>query len=144
MQNNFLEYIQKNGPEAFEKMVADTRAQYEADQKKKAEAEKAAKAREENREIVRAQLGRLMKFYYGDDMGLEPNSVADAVLRSVDELVKNTKAIAKVTPSKIEVVKDEDLPDGGHVTVLKGGFDDMTDEEIEEFWNGVHKTFFGV
>lgn len=139
MQNNFLEYIQKNGPEAFDKMAADlakqlndAKAQYEADQKKKAEDAKKA----DDRALVRKQMGRLLNFYYGDDLTLELDKAVDLMFKAVDDAMK------KVEP-KMKVVRDEDIP-GGHVKVMRGDLSDMSDEELRDFWNGVHETFFKV
>jgi len=139
MQNNFLEYIQKNGPEAFDKMAADlakqlndAKAQYEADQKKKAEEAKKA----DDRALVRKQMGRLLNFYYGDDLTLELDKAVDLMFKAVDDAMK------KVEP-KMKVVRDEDIP-GGHVKVMRGNLSDLSDEELRDFWNDVHETFFKV
>ena len=139
MQNNFLEYIQKNGPEAFDKMAADlakqlndAKAQYEADQKKKAEEAKKA----DDRALVRKQMGRLLNFYYGDDLTLELDKAVDLMFNAVDDAMK------KVEP-KMKVVRDEDIP-GGHVKVMRGDLSDLSDEELRDFWNNVHETFFKV
>lgn len=137
MQNNFLEYIQKNGPEAFDKMAADlakqlndAKAQYEADQKKKEEEAKAAKAKDDTRALVRKQMGRLLNFYYGKDLTLELDKAVDLMFGAVEDAMK------KVEP-KLKVVKDEDTP-FGHVKVMTGDFSDMSDEELDAFWNGIH------
>ena len=45
--------------------------------------------------------------------------------------------------SKMEVVRDEDIP-GGHVKVMRGDLSDLSDEELRNFWNDVHETFFKV
>ena len=101
MQNNFLEYLQKNGVEAFDKMAADlakqlneAKATYEADQKKKAEEEKAKKAREKNRETVVNQIARLLKFYYGDDL-LFDTEAAKKALEAVDAMIAENQKKAK-------------------------------------------------
>jgi hypothetical protein len=139
MQNNFLEYIQKNGPEAFDKMAADlakqlndAKAQYEADQKKKVEETKKA----DDRALVRKQMGRLLNFYYGDDLTLDLDKAVDLMFKAVDDAMK------KVEP-KMKVVRDEDIP-GGHVKVMRGDLSDLSDEELRNFWNDVHETFFKV
>lgn len=139
MQNNFLEYIQKNGPEAFDKMAADlakqlndAKAQYEADQKKKAEEAKKA----DDRALVRKQMGRLLNFYYGDDLTMDLDKAVDLMFNAVDDAMK------KVEP-KMKVVRDEDIP-GGHVKVMRGDLSDLSDEELRNFWNDVHETFFKV
>lgn len=139
MQNNFLEYIQKNGPEAFDKMAADlakqlndAKAQYEADQKKKAEEAK----KTDDRALVRKQMGRLLNFYYGDDLTMDLDKAVDLMFNAVDDAMK------KVEP-KMKVVRDEDIP-GGHVKVMRGDLSDLSDEELRNFWNDVHETFFKV
>ncbi len=139
MQNNFLEYIQKNGPEAFDKMAADlakqlndAKAQYEADQKKKVEETKKA----DDRALVRKQMGRLLNFYYGDDLTLDLDKAVDLMFKAVDDAMK------KVEP-KMKVVRDEDIP-GGHVKVMRGDLSELSDEELRNFWNDVHETFFKV
>jgi len=139
MQNNFLEYIQKNGPEAFDKMAADlakqlndAKAQYEADQKKKAEEAKKA----DDRALVRKQMGRLLNFYYGDDLTMDLDKAVDLMFNAVDDAMK------KVEP-KMKVVRDEDIP-GGHVKVMRGDLSELSDEELRNFWNDVHETFFKV
>lgn len=139
MQNNFLEYIQKNGPEAFDKMAADlakqlndAKAQYEADQKKKAEEAKKA----DDRALVRKQMGRLLNFYYGDDLTMDLDKAVNLMFKAVDDAMK------KVEP-KMKVVRDEDIP-GGHVKVMRGDLSDLSDEELRNFWNDVHETFFKV
>lgn len=144
MQNNFLEYIQKNGPEAFDKMAADlakqlndAKAQYEADQKKKAEEAK----KTENRETIVKQIARLLKFYYGDDL-LFDTEAAKKALEAVDAMIAENQKKSKVE-SKMKVVKDEDIP-GGHVKVMRGDLSDLSDEELRDFWNNVHETFFKV
>ena len=116
MQNNFLEYIQKNGPEAFDKMAADlakqlndAKAQYEADQKKKAEEAKKA----DDRALVRKQMGRLLNFYYGDDLTLELDKAVDLMFNAVDDAMK------KVEP-KMKVVRDEDIPGGSNLCSYGG------------------------
>ena len=144
MQNNFLEYIQKNGPEAFDKMAADlakqlndAKAQYEADQKKKAEEAKKAN----DRETIVKQIARLLKFYYGDDL-LFDTEAAKKALEAVDAMIAENQKKSKVE-SKMEVVRDEDIP-GGHVKVMRGDLSDLSDEELRNFWNDVHETFFKV
>ena len=144
MQNNFLEYIQKNGPEAFDKMAADlakqlndAKAQYEADQKKKAEEAKKAN----DRETIVKQIARLLKFYYGDDL-LFDTEAAKKALEAVDTMIAENQKKSKVE-SKMEVVRDEDIP-GGHVKVMRGDLSDLSDEELRNFWNDVHETFFKV
>ena len=139
MQNNFLEYIQKNGPEAFDKMAADlakqlndAKAQYEADQKKKAEEAKKA----DDRALVRKQMGRLLNFYYGDDLTMDLDKAVDLMFNAIDDAMK------KVEP-KMKVVRDEDIP-GGHVKVMRGDLSELSDEELRNFWNDVHETFFKV
>ena len=139
MQNNFLEYIQKNGPEAFDKMAADlakqlndAKAQYEADQKKKEEEAKKV----DDRALVRKQMGRLLNFYYGDDLTMDLDKAVDLMFNAVDDAMK------KVEP-KMKVVRDEDIP-GGHVKVMRGDLSDLSDEELRNFWNDVHETFFKV
>jgi len=139
MQNNFLEYIQKNGPEAFDKMAADlakqlndAKAQYEADQKKKAEEAKKA----DDRALVRKQMGRLLNFYYGDDLTMDLDKAVDLMFNAIDDAMK------KVEP-KMKVVRDEDIP-GGHVKVMRGDLSELSDEELRDFWNNVHETFFKV
>lgn len=140
MQNNFLEYIQKNGPEAFDKMAADlakqineAKAQYEADQKKK---------QEDARTTMVQQIGALLKSYYGDKLPMDPTKLGEAVLAAVDDAVTEAERIKKLT-EKMEVVKDEDVP-GGHVKVVRGNLSDLSDEELADFWNNVHETFFKV
>ena len=144
MQNNFLEYIQKNGPEAFDKMAADlakqlndAKAQYEADQKKKAEEAKKAN----DRETIVKQIARLLKFYYGDDL-LFDTEAAKKALEAVDAMIAENQKKSKIE-SKMKVVKDEDIP-GGHVKVMRGDLSDLSDEELRNFWNDVHETFFKV
>ena len=144
MQNNFLEYIQKNGPEAFDKMAADlakqlndAKAQYEADQKKKAEEAKKAN----DRETIVKQIARLLKFYYGDDL-LFDTEAAKKALEAVDAMIAENQKKSKAE-SKMEVVRDEDIP-GGHVKVMRGDLSDLSDEELRNFWNDVHETFFKV
>ena len=144
MQNNFLEYIQKNGPEAFDKMAADlakqlndAKTQYEADQKKKAEEAKKAN----DRETIVKQIARLLKFYYGDDL-LFDTEAAKKALEAVDTMIAENQKKSKVE-SKMEVVRDEDIP-GGHVKVMRGDLSDLSDEELRNFWNDVHETFFKV
>ena len=144
MQNNFLEYIQKNGPEAFDKMAADlakqlndAKTQYEADQKKKAEEAKKAN----DRETIVKQIARLLKFYYGDDL-LFDTEAAKKALEAVDAMIAENQKKSKVE-SKMEVVRDEDIP-GGHVKVMRGDLSDLSDEELRNFWNDVHETFFKV
>lgn len=148
MQNNFLEYLQKNGVEAFDKMAADlakqlneAKATYEADQKKKAEEEKAKKAREKNRETVVNQIARLLKFYYGDDL-LFDTEAAKKALEAVDAMIAENQKKSKIE-SKMKVVRDEDIP-GGHVKVMKGDLSELSDEELRNFWNGFVDGFFGV
>lgn len=148
MQNNFLEYLQKNGVEAFDKMAADlakqlneAKATYEADQKKKAEEEKAKKAREKNRETVVNQIARLLKFYYGDDL-LFDTEAAKKALEAVDAMIAENQKKSKIEP-KMKVVRDEDIP-GGHVKVMKGDLSELSDEELRNFWNGFVDGFFGV
>ena len=148
MQNNFLEYLQKNGVEAFDKMAADlakqlneAKATYEADQKKKAEEEKAKKAREKNRETVVNQIARLLKFYYGDDL-LFDTEAAKKALEAVDAMIAENQKKSKIE-SKMKVVRDEDIP-GGHVNVMKGDLSELSDEELRNFWNGFVDGFFGV
>ena len=151
MSDNFLEYLQKNGIEAFDKMIQDmanranaARAQYEADQKKKEAAEKEAKVREANRETVIKQMGRLLKFYFGDALTANPEDIARATLKSVEETLTEMKIVDEPKwKSKMEVIKDEDTPDG-HVKVMRANLSDLSDEELREFWNGVHNTFFNV
>lgn len=144
MQNNFLEYIQKNGPEAFDKMAADlakqlndAKAQYEADQKKKEEEAKKAN----DRETIVKQIARLLKFYYGDDL-LFDTEAAKKALEAVDAMIAENQKKSKLE-SKMEVVRDEDIP-GGHVKVMRGNLSDLSDEELRNFWNDVHETFFKV
>lgn len=144
MQNNFLEYIQKNGPEAFDKMAADlakqlndAKAQYEADQKKKAEEAKKAN----DRETIVKQIARLLKFYYGDNLLFDTDAARKA-LEAVDAMIAENQKKSKVE-SKMEVVRDEDIP-GGHVKVMRGDLSDLSDEELRNFWNDVHETFFKV
>ena len=144
MQNNFLEYIQMNGPEAFDKMAADlakqlndAKAQYEADQKKKAEEAKKAN----DRETIVKQIARLLKFYYGDDL-LFDTEAAKKALEAVDAMIAENQKKSKIE-SKMKVVKDEDIP-GGHVKVMRGDLSDLSDEELRNFWNDVHETFFKV
>ena len=144
MQNNFLEYIQKNGPEAFDKMAADlakqlndAKAQYEADQKKKAEEAKKAN----DRETIVKQIARLLKFYYGDDLLFDTDAARKA-LEAVDAMIAENQKKSKIE-SKMKVVKDEDIP-GGHVKVMRGDLSDLSDEELRNFWNDVHETFFKV
>ena len=144
MQNNFLEYIQKNGPEAFDKMAADlakqlndAKAQYEADQKKKAEEAKKAN----DRETIVKQIARLLKFYYGDDLLFDTDAARKA-LEAVDAMIAENQKKSKVE-SKMEVVRDEDIP-GGHVKVMRGDLSELSDEELRNFWNDVHETFFKV
>lgn len=148
MQNNFLEYLQKNGVEAFDKMAADlakqlndAKAQYEADQKKKAEEEKAKKAKEKDRETVVKQIARLLKFYYGDDL-LFDTEAARKALEAADKTIAENQKKSKVD-SKMKVVRDEDIP-GGHVKVMKGDLSDLSDEELRDFWNGFVDNFFNV
>lgn len=144
MQNNFLEYIQKNGPEAFDKMAADlakqlndAKAQYEADQKKKAEEAKKAN----DRETIVKQIARLLKFYYGDNLLFDTDAARKA-LEAVDAMIAENQKKSKAE-SKMEVVRDEDIP-GGHVKVMRGDLSDLSDEELRAFWNDVHETFFKV
>ena len=144
MQNNFLEYLQKNGPEAFDKMAADlakqiieAKAQYEADQKKKAEEAKKAN----DRETIVKQIARLLKFYYGDDL-LFDTEAARGALEAVDAMIAENQKKSKIE-SKMKVVKDEDIP-GGQVKVMRGDLSDLSDEELRDFWNNVHETFFKV
>ena len=144
MQNNFLEYIQKNGPEAFDKMAADlakqlndAKAQYETDQKKKAEEAKKAN----DRETIVKQIARLLKFYYGDNLLFDTDAARKA-LEAVDAMIAENQKKSKVE-SKMEVVRDEDIP-GGHVKVMRGDLSDLSDEELRNFWNDVHETFFKV
>ena len=145
MQNNFLEYIQKNGPEAFDKMAADlakqlndAKAQYEADQKKKAEDAKKA----ENRETMVKQLARLMKFYFGEGMPVDQYEMNQLVMEAAKNIIRDDQK-KNTVESKMEVVRDEDIP-GGHIKVMRGDLSDMSDEELRDFWNGVHETFFKV
>ena len=149
MQNNFLEYIQKNGVEAFDKMAADlakqlndAKATYEADQKKKTEEEKAKKAREKDRETVVKQIARLLKFYYGADLPFDAEEAAKGTLNAVDKTIAENQKKSKVD-SKMKVVRDEDIP-GGHVKVMKGDLSDLSDEELRDFWNGFVDNFFSV
>lgn len=149
MQNNFLEYLQKNGVEAFDKMAADlakqlndAKATYEADQKKKAEEEKAKKAREKDRETVVNQIARLLKFYYGADLPFDAVEAAKGTLDAVDKTIAENQKRSKVE-SKMKVVRDEDIP-GGHVKVMKGDLSELSDEELRNFWNGFVDGFFGV
>lgn len=146
MQNNFLEYLQKNGVEAFDKMAADiakqlndAKATYEADQKKKAEEEKAKKARDEMRETVIKQIARLLKFYYGDDL-LFDTEAARKALEAADKMIAENQK-KKVVEPKMKVVRDEDIP-GGHVKVMKGDLSELSDEELRNFWNGFIDGFF--
>ena len=139
MQNNFLKFLEENGPEEFDKMAADivkqlneAKTTYEANQKKKEEDEK-------NRKTVLEQMGRLLKFYYGDRLGMDPGKAAKIALDAVDKAIPVTKDVK----SKLEVIKDEDTPIG-HVKVMRGDLSDLTDEELEDFWNGVHEAFFKV
>jgi len=148
MQNNFLEYLQKNGVEAFDKMAADlakqlndAKATYEADQKKKAEEEKAKKARDEMRETTVNQIARLLKFYYGADLPFDAVEAAKGTLDAVDKTIAANQKRSKAE-SKMEVVRDEDVP-GGHVKVMKGDLSDLSDEELRDFWNGFIDGFFG-
>ena len=145
MQNNFLEYIQKNGPEAFDKMAADlakqlndAKAQYEADQKKKAEEAKKA----ENRETMVKQLARLMKFYFGEGMPVDQYEMNQLVMEAAKNIVRDDQK-KNTVESNMEVVRDEDIP-GGHVKVMRGDLSDLSDEELRNFWNDVHETFFKV
>lgn len=149
MQNNFLEYLQKNGVEAFDKMAADlakqlndAKATYEADQKKKAEEEKAKKAREKDRETVVNQIARLLKFYYGANLPFDAVEAAKGTLDAVDKTIAENQKKSKVE-SKMKVVRDEDIP-GGHVKVMKGDLSELSDEELRNFWNGFVDGFFGV
>lgn len=142
MQNNFLEYLQKNGVEAFDKMAADlakqlndAKATYEADQKKKAE-----KARDEIRETTVNQIARLLKFYYGADLPFDAVEAAKGTLDAMDETIAANQKRSKAE-SKMEVVRDEDVP-GGHVKVMKGDLSDLSDEELRDFWNGFIDGFF--
>lgn len=145
MQNNFLEYIQKNGPEAFDKMAADlakqlndAKAQYEADQKKKAEEAKKA----ENRETMVKQLVRLMKFYFGEGMPVDQYEMSQLVMEAAKNIVRDDQK-KNTVESKMEVVRDEDIP-GGHVKVMRGDLSDLSDEELRDFWNGFVDNFFDV
>lgn len=147
MQNNFLEYLQKNGVEAFDKMAADlakqlndAKAQYEADQKKKAEEEKTKKARDEMRETTVNQIARLLKFYYGADLPFDAVEAAKGTLDAVDKTIAANQKRSKAE-SKMKVVRDEDVP-GGHVKVMKGDLSDLSDEELRDFWNGFIDGFF--
>lgn len=149
MQNNFLEYIQKNGVEAFDKMAADlakqlndAKAQYEADQKKKAEEEKAKKAKDEMRETAVKQLARLLRFFYGTDLPFDAVEAAKSTLDAVDKTIAENQKKDKVEP-KMKVVRDEDIP-GGHIKVMEGNLSDLSDEELRDFWNGFVDGFFGV
>ena len=149
MQNNFLEYLQKNGVEAFDKMAADlakqlneAKATYEADQKKKAEEEKAKKARDEMRETTVNQIARLLKFYYGADLPFDAVEAAKGTLNAVDKTIVENQKKSKVE-SKMKVVRDEDIP-GGHVKVMKGDLSELSDEELRNFWNGFVDGFFSV
>ena len=142
MQNNFLEYLQKNGVEAFDKMAADlakqlndAKAQYEADQKKKAEDEKKAKKEAESREAVEKQIARLLKFYYGEDLPFDALEAAKGTLNAVDKTIAENQK-KKDVESKMKVVRDEDVP-GGHIKVMQGDLRDLTDEELLDFWNGM-------
>ena len=136
--------IQKNGPEAFDKMATDlakqlndAKAQYEADQKKKAEEAKKAN----DRETIVKQIARLLKFYYGDDLLFDTDAARKA-LEAVDAMIAENQKKSKVE-SKMEVVRDEDIP-GGHVKVMRGDLSELSDEELRNFWNDVHETFFKV
>ena len=151
MQNNFLEYLQKNGVEAFDKMAADlakqlndAKAQYEADQKKKAEEDKKAKDRAENRAVCVKQFGRLLKFYFGDALTADPEEIADTTFKSIEKTLVEKKDPEKPKwESKMEVIKDEKTPTS-HIKVMRGDLSDLTEEELADFWNGVHETFFKV
>lgn len=141
MQNNFLEYLQKNGVEAFDKMAADlakqlndAKAQFEADQKKKAEEEVAKQKAAENRKVVAQSIGRTLKMYYGDKLADDPTELAEVMLKAIDKVAIADQKKSSFE-SKMEVVKDEDIP-GGHVKVMRGDLSDLSDEELRDFWNG--------
>ena len=140
MSNNFFEYLQKNGMEAFDKMADDlakqlneAKAKYLEAQKKKEEEAKAAAQKKENRDKVVESLARTLKFYYGEDMPLDPVEVADAVVKTIDDVVAAKRKIDKVK-DKLEVVKDEDTDDG-HVLVMKADLSDLSEEDLADLFN---------
>lgn len=125
MDTNFYDYLEKNGLEAYDKMAKEladqlnaARQKYEDDQKKKAEAEAAKKAADEaakkDRELAVNNLRDALLAYYGkkltDRMATE---CAKGILEATDILVGIVKQ------PKVEVIKDEDTPDGGHVFAAK-------------------------
>lgn len=149
MSDNFYKYILDNGPEAFDKMAADlakqlneAKAKYEAEQKKLAEEKAAAEADQKKRKNVVDVISQVLEQYYGGTLPVKAEDAVEGMLKAIDDVIKIDKA-ARDIADRFKVVKDETAPDGTHEKVVVGNLSDLSEEELADFWNGIHDTFFG-
>lgn len=135
MEKDFYKYLEKNGLEAYDKMAKDladqlnaARKKYEDNQKKAAEEKAKKEAASTKRNEAVNNLRDALRAYYGDKLTPEiATTCAEGILEATDLVVKATKK------PKVEVIKDEDLPDGGHVFAAK--LHDCADLYDWDMWN---------
>ena len=148
MSENFYKYIQDNGPEAFDKMAADlakqlneAKAKYEAEEKKRAEEKAKKETDQKKRANVVDVIAQVLEQYYGGTLPVKAEDAVEGMLKAIDEVIEMNNKV-KVVTDRLKVVKDETAPDGTHEKVVVGDFSDLSDEELRDFWNGVHDIFF--
>lgn len=148
MSENFYKYIQDNGPEAFDKMAADlakqlneAKAKYEAEQKKLAEEKAKKETDQKKRANVVDVIAQVLEQYYGGTLPVKAEDAVEGMLKAIDEVIDMDKKV-KSFADKLKVIKDETRPDGTHQKVVVGNLSDLSEEELVDFWNGIHDTFF--
>ena len=133
---DFDAYLEKHGADAFDqyaKKLADelnaARQRYDDNQKKKAEAEAKKKAEEDQKKKKRAvavnNVRDALLAYYGKRMtDRMATTISEAILEATDELLE--------LKPKVEVLKDEDTPDG-HVFAAR--IHDCGDLYDKDMWD---------